>query len=746
MAGSVRVRQSQGENVSLDQVKEWRVRLRSAKPVDATWWTATDSDSIRSLFEKVLPSQIVSADLRVATVWPSTDEGARLARASALTTWLQGTRTPDLRQTARFAGNDPWLWSIVWLVWPGPDGADELPPWPAVLDLEISGWLCAKIEGAGFTDRVEARWADAERFSCVLRWGSLSQFTEDSKTCFETAERILTAWRLERGWFAPHWVYTPVDAWAAGDHELYEGAVDVLGRAGVKVGDVLLPVAKDGHIAFRSTRVGQERVYNSVLDPAVPLPGAAPAKGYVERAPESVVHALRETRSPLGEPLCSELVKAPAPPLRPTNRILYGPPGTGKTWSTTKQGLELCGVDLKRIKCPDVRRIWFEHLKQVGRIDVVTFHPAYEYEDFIIGLRPSSGGADGDMGSTHFEWQAGAFKRLSDEARRALDAAANGGERGQDSGAPGPGDSSAEASAASDLSPAGSAPELQYVLVIDEINRGNIARIFGELLTLVEPSKRYGMPEAASVRIPGSSAEAERGANLFSVPRNLHLLGTMNTADRSIALMDVALRRRFKFKELMPDGKVLSEHLKRKNVDPELARMAHSVLVALNERIVFLYDREHQIGHSFFMGVRSWRDLRAVMLDEVLPLLQEYFYGAWDRVCLVLGCPYKFVRNGDPKAARKASSHAVKAGEIYVAPIIGARVLNEERLLGFDHDDFENKLDYFVDPDFKIAAGREALKVYFEGILTEPFERQTSTTQGGTESGQPVSAKPTNEA
>lgn len=284
------------------------------------------------------------------------------------------------------------------------------------------------------------------------------------------------------------------------------------------------------------------------------------------------------------------------------NLILYGPPGTGKTYMSAVYAVAFC--DRKPLlELTDYSKVMerYGELKKQGRIIFTTFHPSYSYEEFIEGIRPV---VDRGKDSLSYAVEPGIFKEFC-----AL--AAGSGYGGV---------------AGTHKEKAG----MPYVFIIDEINRGNISKIFGELITLIENSKRAGEKEAVSVVLPYSGEE-------FSVPKNVYLIGTMNSADRSVALMDTALRRRFRFVEMMPQPQVLRQLKADRVGELDVADM----LEVINGRLTYLYDREHTIGHAFFTGLTgenaTLEKLGYIFETAIFPLLQEYFYEDYEKIQLVLG-------------------------------------------------------------------------------------------------------------
>jgi hypothetical protein len=271
-------------------------------------------------------------------------------------------------------------------------------------------------------------------------------------------------------------------------------------------------------------------------------------------------------------------------PQYPLNVIFYGPPGTGKTYTTIERAMRICeGEDFDDSVSREELVEQYQVYIDIGRIVFTTFHQSYSYEDFIEGIRATTVNSN-----IAYNVRDGVFKELCENAYNY--------------------------------------PDEKFVIVIDEINRGNISRIFGELITLIEDSKRKGELEAISVKLPYSR-------DSFSVPKNVYIIGTMNTADRSLAGLDLALRRRFDFKEMMPDVSTLNG-IKVGNIEID------TLLTVINQRIEVLLDREHTIGHAYFIGLKSKSsitDLASIFKNKVIPLLQEYFYEDWEKINMVLG-------------------------------------------------------------------------------------------------------------
>lgn len=291
------------------------------------------------------------------------------------------------------------------------------------------------------------------------------------------------------------------------------------------------------------------------------------------------------------------------------NIILYGPPGTGKTYNTVNYAVAICeGVPIEAvIKRPytDVLKT-YNDFKKDGRIVFTTFHQSYSYEEFVEGIKPEIVQGK-DINTISYNVVDGIFKDFCNRANN------DGGKLLNEK---------SEESINKENKP--------YVFIVDEINRGNISKIFGELITLIETTKRKGSAEGLEVFLPYSK-------DIFSVPENVYIIGTMNSADRSISLIDIALRRRFKFIEMMPDTNVLKDiNLIMDGKELNVSKM----LDVINQRIEYLYDREHTIGHAFFTGLiteSTIEKLANIFRKSIIPLLQEYFYEDYNKIMLVLG-------------------------------------------------------------------------------------------------------------
>lgn len=248
-------------------------------------------------------------------------------------------------------------------------------------------------------------------------------------------------------------------------------------------------------------------------------------------------------------------------------------------------------VDLTKVQQfrPDFFAKFLKNSKVTKRYRFVTFHQSYSYEDFIEGIRPEYIAA---TEAIDYSPKDGVFKNLCAEAAMHK--------------------------------------EKEYAIFIDEINRGNISEIFGELISLIEIDKREGEKGALSAVLPYSKS-------VFTVPSNINVYGTMNTADRSIDQIDMALRRRFKFRPLMPSSKVIETELELRGLD------AHNIdgidliklFNTLNARIELLLDSQHLLGHALFLGVNNAKDIADSISKLVVPLLEEYFYDDVQKIELI---------------------------------------------------------------------------------------------------------------
>lgn len=412
------------------------------------------------------------------------------------------------------------------------------------------------------------------------------------------------------------------------------------------------------------------------------------------------------------------------------NQILYGPPGTGKTYHTIDKALEILGENLES---RDEKKAKFDEYVKNGQIVFTTFHQSYGYEEFVEGIKPNIDSEEGNSKDIEYKIKPGIFKKVCERALENEDnikdfnfhidklkeiAKEDGNDPEKYFKLPNTKYSiqyrggktfrikfddmsknhkdypvsieniiklyktsstneiynSAYVKAIlnylktqglKDYQEKDEKTNLPYIIIIDEINRGNVSKIFGELITLIEPSKRIGADEELKVTLPYSNEE-------FGVPKNVYILGTMNTADRSITSLDTALRRRFEFVEMMPDSDLLEnvfvcKDVENPNKDEDylgddfktkgFAKILQNILISINKRIEFLLDREKTIGHAFFMSeavkfnkdnwckpdeyeedwyVLSISKLKSIFQNKIIPLLQEYFYNDYALISAVL--------------------------------------------------------------------------------------------------------------
>lgn len=365
-------------------------------------------------------------------------------------------------------------------------------------------------------------------------------------------------------------------------------------------------------------------------------------------------------------------------PKHPLNQILYGPPGTGKTYNTINEALAIIEEkDVQSFENEDRKELTTRYKKYVdaGQIMFTTFHQSMSYEDFIEGIKPET-----ENGQVTYKVKDGIFKLICEKAYTTKNApnfeeiyqkfvndkfennfelktqfrqypfdvevSQNGDcysiSRGEKKTRTGYSKKTIQDYLVNGTKLSYSDPYFYvicdyiknnypfdiidaeakpHILIIDEINRGNVSQIFGELITLIEDSKRKGELEELEIILPYSKQK-------FSVPNNLYIIGTMNTADRSVEALDTALRRRFIFKEMISKPELLKEC---EGVNLQ------ALLTKINERLATLLSKDHTIGHAYFISCSNQKDLETVFYQKIIPLLQEYFYGDLSKIQWIIG-------------------------------------------------------------------------------------------------------------
>ena len=335
---------------------------------------------------------------------------------------------------------------------------------------------------------------------------------------------------------------------------------------------------------------------------------------------------------------------------------VYGPDNTDWKWNNWVadhlKNLDLLSnnsdenkyelTDFGKVQIDEIIKNWETHISdlfmpeityeialRLGRVEFITFHQSYSYEEFIEGLKPVSV----DDNQIKYRVEPGLFRRICSRAKNDK--------------------------------------ENNYILIIDEINRGNISKIFGELITFIEDTKRLnGNEHPQEATLPYSGKK-------FGVPKNVYLIGTMNTADRSITSLDSALRRRFSFKGYPPNAEIISDFEDtRSPTDDGIDLMA--LLTIINQRVEFLLDKDHLIGHTFLKGVNNSKDLCRCFVDNIIPQLDEYFYGDMEKLQRVFGDNNSSISKEDDEK------------------IIIDRKIGSEKLFGDDFGDYDDRKLYEV--------------------------------------------------